>query len=84
MFVDASALAAMFINEGDARELLARMSNYSRRVTSPLAVGETVEAVARVLGRDLKQAEAAVSRSQEAEITGSRLASAAFGRREPA
>jgi hypothetical protein len=46
-----------------------------------IPVGETVVAVARVLGRDLKEAEAAVSRSQEAEITGSRSTSAAFGRR---
>ena len=60
MFVDASALAAILVDEGDARELLARMQGYAVRVTSPLAVWETVLAVARVLALDVKAAEAAV------------------------
>jgi ribonuclease VapC len=60
MFVDASALTAMLVNEQDARELLARMQNYDRRITSPLAVWETVLAVARVLSLEVKAAEAAV------------------------
>ena len=60
MFVDASALTAMLTNEHDARELLARLQNYSRRTTSPLAVWETVIAVARVLGLEVKDAEVAV------------------------
>jgi ribonuclease VapC len=60
MFVDASALTAMLVDERDARELLARMQNHALRVTSPLAVWETVLAVARILGLELKEAEAAV------------------------
>jgi len=60
MFVDASALTAMLTNEQDARELLARLQNASQRTTSPLAVWETVLAVARVLGLEVKDAEAAV------------------------
>ena len=60
MFVDASALAAILVNEQDAAELLARVENYTVRVTSPLAVWETVLAVARVLGLEIKAAEAAV------------------------
>jgi ribonuclease VapC len=47
MFIDASALTAILLNEQDARELLARMQNDDRRITSPLAVWETVLAVAR-------------------------------------
>jgi ribonuclease VapC len=60
MFVDASALTAMLTNEQDARELLARLQNASYRITSPLAIWETVLAVARILGLEIKDAEAAV------------------------
>lgn len=60
MFVDASALTAMLVDEGDASELLARMQNHALRITSPLAIWETVLAVARILGLDVKVAEAAV------------------------
>jgi ribonuclease VapC len=60
MFLDASALTAMLVDERDARELLARMQNYTIRITSPLAVWESVLAVARVLGLDIKAANAAV------------------------
>jgi len=60
MFADASALTAMLVDEQDASELLARVQNYSVRITSPLAVWETVLAVARVLGLEIKAAEAAV------------------------
>jgi ribonuclease VapC len=57
MFIDASALTAILINEQDASELLARMQNYDIRITSPLAVWETVLAVARALRRDVKATE---------------------------
>jgi ribonuclease VapC len=60
MFLDASALTAMLVDERDARELLARMQNYTVRTTSPLAVWETVLAVARVLGLDIRTANTAV------------------------
>jgi ribonuclease VapC len=60
MFVDASALTAMLVDEADARALLARMQTHRVRVTSPLAVWETVLAVARSLGLELKAAEEAV------------------------
>ena len=60
MFVDASALTAMLTEEGDARELLARAQKYPARFTSPLAVWETVIAVARVLGVDVQTAASAV------------------------
>jgi len=59
MFVDASALTAMMTNENDARELLARLQNYSQRITSPLAVWETAVAVARILDVSIEDARSA-------------------------
>ncbi len=50
MFVDASALTAILVNEPGADELVARLELAERRVTSPLAVWETAVAVARLLG----------------------------------
>ena len=47
MFVDASAPTAMLTEERDARELLARAQKYPLRLTSPLAVRETIIAVAK-------------------------------------
>lgn len=60
MFIDASALTAMLTNEIDANELLARLQNAGRRITSPLAVWETVIAVARILGLAIREAHDAV------------------------
>jgi ribonuclease VapC len=60
MFVDASALTAMLVDERDARELLARLQTKTIRITSPLAIWETVLAVARILGLDIKAANVAV------------------------
>lgn len=51
MFIDASALCSMLTNEDDARELLARLQRSPRRITSPLAVWETVINVARIAAR---------------------------------
>jgi ribonuclease VapC len=71
MFVDASALTAMLVDERDGHELLARMQNHALRVTSPLAVWETVLAVARVLGLEVEAAETAVE--QFLVLTGVRV-----------
>lgn len=60
MFVDASALTAMLNDEDDARELLARLQGSAIRITSPLAVWESVLAVARVFGLEVKAAETVV------------------------
>lgn len=57
MFIDASALTALLTNEDDARELLARLQQDPKRLTSPLAVWEAAIAVARIL--DLPIAETA-------------------------
>lgn len=60
MFIDASALTAMLTDEGEARELLARLAQTRTRRTSPLAVWETAIAVARVLDLPIGEAADAV------------------------
>ena len=60
MFIDASALTAILTDERDAHQLLARMQGYRRRITSPLAIWETVLAVARNLGLEIDEAQTAV------------------------
>jgi ribonuclease VapC len=60
MFADASALSAILLDESDAHELFARLRAYPHRVTSPLAVWETVLAVHRGHQVSVEEAEAAV------------------------
>lgn len=62
MFVDASALTAILANESDAQALLDRLSTYSERATSPLAVWETALAIARILGLEIADAHDVVER----------------------
>ncbi len=50
MFVDASALTAILTREAGADELILRIEQADRRITSPMAIWETSVAVARVLG----------------------------------
>ena len=47
MFADASALSAMLLKEADEALLAARMEVHAVRITSPMAVWETVLAVSR-------------------------------------
>jgi ribonuclease VapC len=60
MFIDASALTALLTSEDDARELLARLQQDPRRLTSALAVWETAIAVARILDFSIAEAAEAV------------------------
>jgi len=60
MFIDASALTAMLTSESDAAELIARLQADATRLTSPLAIWETVVAVSRVIGLPIAEAETAV------------------------
>jgi ribonuclease VapC len=62
MFIDASALTAVLANESDAAELLGRMNAHSERATSPLAVWETVLAIARILRLEISDARDVVER----------------------
>jgi ribonuclease VapC len=60
MFIDASAVTAILTGEPDARELLRRLHGQARRLTSPMAVWETVVAVARRRKMEIDDAEAVV------------------------
>ncbi|AMK23204.1 MULTISPECIES: type II toxin-antitoxin system VapC family toxin [Sphingomonadaceae] len=60
MFVDASALTAILCDENDGHELLARLQKAQERLTSPLAIWESVIAVARNLGLEVRDAHDAV------------------------
>jgi ribonuclease VapC len=60
MFVDASALTSILVQEHDASDLLARLNRHQHRVTSPMAVWETVIAVARELKLPVSAAHEAV------------------------
>lgn len=61
MFVDASALVALVVGEPEAAALASRMERTGSRRTSPIAVYETVAAVARILDIAVGEAEAAVN-----------------------
>lgn len=60
MFIDASALTAILVNEPDAAALLARLQNAQMRITSAPAIWETTVAISRVLALPISEAEAAV------------------------
>lgn len=60
MFADASALSAILLEEPDAADLVVRMQSYGTRITSPMAVWETVMAVSRGVDLTVEDAAAAV------------------------
>lgn len=60
MFVDASALLAILVDEAEATEFRARIKAAPVVLVSPIAIYETVLAVARVQAVDLVVAEATV------------------------
>lgn len=61
-FVDASAIAAILLDEGDAVDLFARIHARAPCITSPLAVWEAVRAVSRERHVTVEQAQASVER----------------------
>jgi ribonuclease VapC len=60
MFVDASALLAMLLDEDEARILAARLQSASQRLTSPVAALQAAEGVAAALGLSAADSEVAV------------------------
>jgi ribonuclease VapC len=62
MFIDASALIAMMIDEADAKTLAGRLEQSTTRLTSPVAVFETAAAVARELALPVEDALAETKR----------------------
>lgn len=57
MFVDASALVAILLEESGAPDLAARLESASGPITSPLAAYEAVLAVSRVHAKDITSVE---------------------------
>ncbi len=62
MFLDASAIVAILANEPDAAQLGAKLSVSSVRLTSAIAIFETVLAVARLNDVDVERARQVVDR----------------------
>ena len=62
MFVDASALCAILLGEPDADALTVKLSEAPYRLTSAIAVFETVRALIRVVEMDVSEARAVVAR----------------------
>jgi ribonuclease VapC len=62
MFVDASALCAILALEDEAEDLVRRIRTAKRRITSPLAVWETVVNLPRLNGLDSETSEQEVDR----------------------
>jgi ribonuclease VapC len=61
MFIDASALCAIILEEDDGPAMAAKIEGAQKPVTSPLAVFETVLAVARAGPLPIRQANAIVA-----------------------
>jgi ribonuclease VapC len=66
MFVDASALCAILLNEPDGEAMAVKLSQAPYRLTSAVAVFETVRALIRVVEMDVATARAAVARLLDA------------------
>ncbi len=62
MFVDASALCAMLASETDARLLATRLRRDATRITSPLAIWETVVTLTRIFGLPVGEVRGIVDR----------------------
>lgn len=56
MFVDASALCAVFLHEDDYMDIETKLASASGAITSPIAVWETVRGVVRETGLDIGEA----------------------------
>ena len=61
-FIDASAVAAILLDEDDASDLYVRMRGQGRCMTSPLAVWEAVRAISRERDVTVEEAHSAVER----------------------
>lgn len=66
MFVDASALCAILLDESDADQIAIKLSQAPYRLTSAVAVFETVRALVRVVEMDVSDARAVVARFLDA------------------
>jgi ribonuclease VapC len=62
MFLDASAMVAILVEESDAASLTKRLEQSERPCTSPIAVYEAVAGLARVRSVTIRAAEAILDR----------------------
>jgi ribonuclease VapC len=60
MFVDASVLVAILLDEDDAKEFSVRVEESERKLTSPVSIYEAALAVSRVHSKSVLDAEARV------------------------
>jgi ribonuclease VapC len=60
VFVDASAFCAILAVEEDAQDLLDRLESAQGRLTSPLAIWETVTNLSRIVGKTHERTETGV------------------------
>jgi ribonuclease VapC len=65
MFLDASAMVAMLVEESDAASLTKRLEQAVAPCTSPIAIYETVAAVARACTVEISAAETILDRFLE-------------------
>lgn len=75
MFVDASALCAVFLHEDDYDTIEAKLATASGAITSPIAVWETVRGIVRETGAEVGQ----VRREVEAYLTEADISLAPIG-----
>jgi ribonuclease VapC len=66
MFIDASALVALIDRESDWRSLASKLEQTDTRLTSPLAIWETTNAMERLRAWDFEDAERSVGSFIEA------------------
>src|SRR5215831_1182227 len=65
MFVDASAMVAILVEESDAAALAKRLERAAEPCTSPIAIWEAIAAVARVSNVPIRAAERILDRFLE-------------------
>ena len=65
MFVDASAMVAILVEESDAAALARRLEQAAEPCTSPIAIWEAIAAVARVSNVPIRAAERILDRFLE-------------------
>ena len=62
MFVDASALCAMIMDETDAEALAQKLHGAEQRITSPMAIWESAVSTSKGLGMQLQAVEVDIER----------------------
>ena len=66
IFIDASALTAIIVEEVEAKSLKDRLDGTDQRITSPIALWETIMAVARIKKIDVESSLSEVDRYLDA------------------